>query len=352
MNMDSFLAWLSQHGSNISTPAYIYDETELDRSQDALTGLLPKRGRLFYSLKANPQPGIVEQLSKRKVGAEVASVGEWRVCKDAGVPAADIIVGGVGKTREFLAEVASTHPAAVVIDSRAEWTRAADVFPPGAGVPILLRINPGVRLGGLDMGGASQFGLDLEQGLAVARLAAQSSRVELLGLHAYFGSQRLKSSPIVQTVQVVSGIIEDFSRHGLRPGVVDVGLGVGIPYLADDEEPELNELQAALHDEWRRDTWKGIEVWSEAGRALVARSGFFVARVTEVKELNGKTFVFIDGGLGVHNPGVGLGPLLPQEPSVRIRATGGRIDGADMCRRHRWQSLYVRRQPRPTGTGA
>jgi len=31
------------------------------------------------------------------------------------------------------------------------------------------------------------------------------------------------------------------------------------------------------------------------------------ARVTERKRLHGKTFVFLDGGLNVHNPGVGLG---------------------------------------------
>ena len=151
---------------------------------------------------------------------------------------------------------------AVVIDSLAEWTRANRAFPSGAGVPVLLRINPGVRLGGLDMGGASQFGLDPEQGMEIARLAAQSSRVELLGLHAYLGSQRLKSAPIVQTVRVVGGIIEDFTRHGLRPKVVDIGLGVGVPYLTDDEEPDLRELQASLHDEWGQDAWSGIEVWS------------------------------------------------------------------------------------------
>ena len=323
MSMDSFLAWLTRHGRSVSTPAYIYDETELDRSLVALAGLLPERAPLFYSLKANPQPGIVELLAARKVGAEVASAGEWRACRMAGVPAADIVVGGVGKTGAFLAEVAAARPAAVVIDSLAEWTRAVSAFPSGAGVPVLLRINPGVRLGGLDMGGASQFGLDPEQGLEVARLAAQSSRVDLLGLHAYFGSQRLKATPIVQTIRVVGGIIEDFARHGLRPRVVDIGLGVGVPYLADDEEPDLRALQAALHDEWRRDAWSGIKVWSEAGRALVARSGYFVARVTEAKDLNGKTFVFLDGGLGVHNPGVGLGRFFRKNPQFAFVPRAG-----------------------------
>ena len=312
--MDSFLAWLAREGGSVSTPAYIYEEAELDRSLAALAGLLPEGARVFYSLKANPQRGIVEQLWAREVGGEVASAGEWRACRAAGVPAGDIVVGGVGKSRAYLAEVADAGPAAVVIDSWAEWTRVVDAFPSGAGVPVLLRINPGVPLGGLDMGGASQFGLEPARGLVVARLAAQSSRVELLGLHAYFGSQRLKAEPVVETVRVVGGIIEDFARNQLRPRTVDVGLGVGVPYLADDEGPDYRVLQAALRDEWRRDAWLDIDVWSEAGRALVGRSGYFVARVTEAKQLHGKTFVFLDGGLGTHNPGVGLGRFFRKNP--------------------------------------
>jgi acyl-CoA synthetase (AMP-forming)/AMP-acid ligase II len=47
---------------------------------------------------------------------------------------------------------------------------------------------------------------------------------------------------------------------------------------------------------------------------LVASAGYFVARVTERKRLHGKTFVFLDGGLNVHNPGVGLGRFFRSNP--------------------------------------
>ena len=321
--MDSLLPWLAHQGAAIPTPAYIYDETELDRSLAAFAGLLPARSRVFYSLKANPQPEIVRLLAARGVGAEVASAGEWRACKLAGVRAADIVVGGVGKSHAFLADAGGTRPAAVVIDSWAEWTRAVDAIPVGAGVPVLLRINPGVRLGGLDMGGASQFGLSLEQGLAVARHAAQASRVEFLGVHAYFGSQRLKIAPIAETVRLAGDIVDEFVRQGLPPRVVDVGLGVGVPYLQDDAEVDQEALRAALHAEWQREAWSDIAVWSEAGRALVARAGSYVARVTDTKELHGKTFVFLDGGLGTHNPGVGLGRFFRKNPRFAFVRCGG-----------------------------
>ena len=223
--------------------------------------------------------------------------------------------------------------------------------PFGGGRPRVAPHQPRRAPGWSGHGGASQFGLEPEQGLAVARQAAESSGVELLGLHAYFGSQRLKTAPIVDTVRVVGDLIEVFAREGLGPRVVDIGLGVGVPYLADDEEPDLPALQAALREEWERDAWSGIELWSEAGRALVARSGYFVARVTDTKELHGKGFVFLDGGLGVHNPGVGLGRFFRKNPGFAFVPAGGRLDGPDRRGRHRRQSLHFGRLPRAAGAG-
>ena len=55
----------------------------------------------------------------------------------------------------------------------------------------------------------------------------------------------------------------------------------------------------------------------------MARSGYFVARVTEAKDLNGKTFVFLDGGLGVHNPGVGLGRFFRKNPQFAFVPRAG-----------------------------
>ncbi|MEO1087547.1 MAG: hypothetical protein AAFY88_25185, partial [Acidobacteriota bacterium] len=71
---------------------------------------------------------------------------------------------------------------------------------------------------------------------------------------------------------------------------------------------------AAIPFASRREPWADLDIWFEAGRALVARSGYFVSRVTEKKTLHGKTFVFLDGGISVHNPGIGVGRFFRDNP--------------------------------------
>jgi len=164
------------------------------------------------------------------------------------------------------------------------------------------------------MAGGTQFGLCPEQGLSIAQTAASLAHIEFLGLHFYFGSQRLTVAPIIQAINVVEEIIEFFRQANLDLKVIDLGLGCGVPYLAKDAALDMSALREQLWLRWQSETWSSIEIWAEAGRALVASAGYFVARVTERKRLHGKTFVFLDGGLNVHNPGVGLGRFFRSNP--------------------------------------
>jgi diaminopimelate decarboxylase len=178
---------------------------------------------------------------------------------------------------------------------------------------VLLRIAPGVPLGGLDMAGSSQFGLSCEQAVRVAHECNTSSAI-FHGLHFYFGSQRLTAEPIVKTLKIVVETIKAFKAQGLEVAVVDVGLGCGVPYLEKDRALDYDSLHEQIRSSWRDPVWDGVEIWSEAGRALVGQAGYYVSRVTELKQLHGKTFVFLDGGLNTHNPGVGLGRFLRSNP--------------------------------------
>ena len=98
--------------------------------------------------------------------------------------------------------------------------------------------------------------------------------------------------------------------------VVDVGLGCGVPYLEKDRALDYDSLgeQSGQYGVIR----SGLA--SKSGRRpvelLVGQAGYYVSRVTEVKQLHGKTFVFLDGGLNNHNPGVGLGRFLRSNPRL------------------------------------
>ena len=176
---DDIARCIAEHRRDLPTPYYLYSQRVIRESSTCYRGLFPDRARIFYSLKANPQADLVQQFFRLGVGAEIASEGEWQACKAAGVPAADVVVGGVSKSKEFLASICQRGPAAVVLDSLTEWRRLQEVLSIGGPVPVLLRINPGISLGGLNMAGGSQFGLEMEQALAIARECSASTHARI-----------------------------------------------------------------------------------------------------------------------------------------------------------------------------
>jgi diaminopimelate decarboxylase len=168
------------------------------------------------------------------------------------------------------------------------------------------------------MAGGSQFGLEMEQALAIARECSTSPQTQFLGLHFYFGSQRLMLSVIVEALEAVERAVAEFRKEGPSFSVVNLGLGIGVPYLSTEKALDYHHLREELQRHWQKQVWQEIDLWAEAGRALVAAAGYFIARVTEKKRLNGKSFVFLDGGLGVHNPGIGRGNIYRRNPEFHF----------------------------------
>jgi diaminopimelate decarboxylase len=315
---DDIARCLAEYGRELPTPFYLYSERLIREATATYRGLFPEQARLFYSLKANPQAALVQQFLRLGVGAEIASEGEWQVCMAAGIPAPHVVVGGVSKSEEFLSSVCRGGSAAIVLDSNNEWRRLRKLLSVGYSAPVLLRVNPGISLGGLNMAGGSQFGLEMEQAIAIARECSNSSHVQFLGLHFYFGSQRLMPPVIIEALEAIERAVAEFRKAGPNFSVVNVGLGIGAPYFSTETALDFHRLSEKLQRHWQKPVWEGIELWAEAGRALVAAAGFFIARVTEKKQLNGKSFVFLDGGLGVHNPGIGRGNIYRRNPEFRF----------------------------------
>ena len=311
--------WVLRKKERIPTPCYVYDELELAESARQLATVLPPDARLFYSLKANPQPQIARFFHGLGIKPEIASEGELEMCLAGGVPSSDVLVGGVAKSQRFLERMCREGCFAITIDSAGELERLMSVPEHAGTARFLLRVNPGIAIGGLDMGGDSQFGISVADAIDTLRRGNFHAH-KFLGLHFYFGSQRLKPEPIVKTVTIVTDVLRQFAAAGVPIKLVDVGLGCGVPYLEKDPALDLEVVRRELTPLWSDPVWSGVELWSEAGRSLVAHAGSFISTVIERKQLNGRTYVLLDGGLNVHNPGVGLGRFFKSNPRFQFVA--------------------------------
>ena len=114
--------------AEVGTPSFVYDLDVLERKWKLLRAALPDRFEVYYSVKANPNPAIVQFLVERCAGLEVASAGEMRRALQAGCPPQRILFAGPGKTDAEL-DLAIEHgvgrdPSRVVARGRARSRRS------------------------------------------------------------------------------------------------------------------------------------------------------------------------------------------------------------------------------------
>jgi diaminopimelate decarboxylase len=287
------------------TPFYAYDRAALSARVAALRAALPARVKLHYAIKANPMPALVAHMRPLVDGFDVASHREMLVALDSGMPAREISFAGPAKQDvELRAAVAAGI--CLNCESETELERiVAHGDALGIAPRIALRVNPDFELKGSGMkmaGSPRQFGIDVAR--VPALLRAMSSRgIACAGLHIFCGSQNLKPESIIEANALTLDLATRLAHQsGLEFPQLNIGGGYGIAYFPGEGELDLHAVGSALSDSLERhaDALGATEVVVELGRYLVGEAGYYVTRVTDIKESQGHTFVMVDGGLHHH----------------------------------------------------
>ena len=80
------------------TPLYVYDLEIIRKQYEALKYVIPENVKIFYAIKANPNPSVCAYLRSLGAGVEVASSGEIYIALKTGFEGKRIIYNGPGKT--------------------------------------------------------------------------------------------------------------------------------------------------------------------------------------------------------------------------------------------------------------
>jgi diaminopimelate decarboxylase len=281
------------------TPLYVYSRSTIEaryRDLDGAFAGVPHR--ILYSVKASSSLGILKILGELGAGADVVSGGELARALRAGLEPSRIVFAGVGKTDAELEEALTARIGLVNVESPGEFERLLRIAG-GLGLParVALRITPGVvgRTHEYTETGtkATKFGMPVEDALELARSARGRSDVEILGLHAHFGSQITSVEPFVAAVRTLGEAVRQFRKEGFPIPIVNLGGGLGIRYSVE-EPPDPKELAEALVPHLKD---LDAEILIEPGRFLVGPAGLLLARVIDVKRTGSRTFVIVDAAM-------------------------------------------------------
>jgi len=286
----------AEHG----TPLVVYCAETIRAQAGAYRRAAPDAD-LYYGSKAFPNVAIERLLGELGVGVDVASLGELRVALAAGISGDRIVLHGNEKSDEELRAAAEVG-AMVALDAPDEVERAAS-----AGARrVLVRVTPGIEVDTHEAirtaHHGSKFGLPPDDAVDVIR-RARDAGLDVQGLHVHIGSQLLHVSPYEMTVEWLS-LFAARCRSELdwTPALVDVGGGLGVSYVVEEEPPPVEEFVGAivgrLEGAWSLQGLPRPRLVLEPGRSLVGRAGATLYSVGTVKRAADATFyVAVDGGM-------------------------------------------------------
>lgn len=285
----------------VGTPFYVYSSATLERHYQVFIdafGDLPVL--VCYALKANSNQAVMETLARLGSGADVVSGGELERALRAGVPASKIMFSGVGKTRAEMETALATDILCFNVESEPELERLSMVASAmGKQAPVSLRINPDVdaKTHAKITTGLSEnkFGIPWLRAREAYARAATLPGISVIGIDMHIGSQITQLDPFDQAFGKLGGLIEALRADGHTIDHVDLGGGLGIPYIDDNNPPPHPEAYAQVVK--KHVDKLDCTIMFEPGRLIAGNAGLLITKVEYVKPADGKTFVIIDAAM-------------------------------------------------------
>lgn len=286
------------------SPLYIYSENRIRKNIrrvfECYQTYYPDF-EIYYAIKANNNPAIIDILASEGAGADCSCIPEILLAQRAGIPQQKILYSGVYNSDDDL-EFAVKNGVRLNIEDLSQLKRLNNFSVPEF---LSLRVNPGIGKSGEEglifAGPESKFGIPEEQ-LKKAYSYAKDIGVKKFGVHMMTGSNILEPEYFSEVVGTLMDLIGPISRDlGISFEFIDIGGSLGVPYKPEQSPLDLNrvakEVSAVLKEKSEEFQFKKLpKLIHEPGRYLVADAGMLLSTVTSIKrsDLN---FLGIDAGM-------------------------------------------------------
>jgi diaminopimelate decarboxylase len=296
------------------TALYLMDEDRIrDRIrlyQSAMAESFGGDSGPLYAGKAFCCRAIYRVMAEEGMRIDLVSPGELHTAASAGFPMENAYFHGNNKTDADIRFAIEKGVGTFVADNREELDAIQrEAALAGLRQRVLLRVTPGIdphmhaaiATGKVD----SKFGSPIETGQAseLTAYALAQPNIALEGFHCHIGSQIFDVAPFCDAADVMLRYLAEVrEKLGYTAGVLNLGGGFGVRYLASDPEIDYRKTVATIASHVRA-TCAALDfpcptVLMEPGRSIVADAGMTLYTVGSVKTIRGyKSYVSVDGGM-------------------------------------------------------
>jgi diaminopimelate decarboxylase len=298
---------LDRIAKEAGTPTYVYSRAAITEGFDAYANACRGEDVLIcYAVKANSNLAVLQLLNHLGAGFDIVSGGELARVLAAGGDPARVIFSGVGKSVVELDFALRRGIGCFNVESLSELRRL-DAVARDAGriAPVSLRINPDVDARthpyiatGLK---ETKFGIPFAGALDAYRQAARYPHLRIVGIDCHIGSQLLDEAPLIEALDVLTGLIDKLAAEHIDITHLDLGGGLGISYQGEATVAAGGFVERVLARirRWRelRHGARPLRVLFEPGRSIVGDAGLLLARVEYLKPGPDKNYAIIDAAM-------------------------------------------------------
>jgi ornithine decarboxylase len=272
-------------------PILVIDLDVVEHSYLSLQRALPLT-KIYYAIKANPAPEVIQRLAPLGCHFDTASQGEIDLCLSLGVAPERI---GYGNTIKKAGEIAHAFAKGVrlfAFDSQAELEKLARHAP---GAQVFCRVL--VDCAGADWPLSKKFGCTPRLALELLT-RARALGLDPCGISFHVGSQQTDPSAWEAPIATTAEMFRELASRGIELRMINIGGGFPSRYRA--EVPSIEVYGQSIMDAMSRHfSGRVPEIIVEPGRQIVGDSGVIQAEVVlvSVKDIDDeKRWVYLDIG--------------------------------------------------------
>lgn len=270
---------------------FIYNDEVIERSISDMKAMSAVNN-VFFALKANNYPAVLQKMADAGLGFECASQGEVSHLFEH-FPTLDpkriIFTPNFASKEEY--QFAIEKGVNLTLDNLYPLKHWPEIF---EGQSIFVRIDPGHGRGHhahvKTAGSQSKFGVPLFEVAELHRLVKAAS-ANVVGLLAHAGSGIRVTENWTEIARILAQVVAYFPN--VR--VLNLGGGLGIPEKPGDKALDLVAVNQSLAS--FKESYPGFEIWLEPGRYLISGAGVLLGRVNQLKGKGETRYVGLSTGM-------------------------------------------------------
>ena len=279
------------------TPTYCYSlkkiRSNIQNLKDNFKNFNPL---ICYAVKANSNLGILKEIKKNNLGADVVSGGELIKALKAGISPKKIVFSGVGKISKEIEYAVSKNILLINAESKSEVLEIEKIAKNRRKiVDVGIRLNPNTdakTLSQISTGKKeNKFGVNEKTFFELVNFCKSSKNIDLRCLSVHIGSQILDYKPYEKMLRVVDRIINKINH---KFEYIDLGGGMGISYTHKDKKLNYAKYSKIITKFLKRHRSKII---FEPGRSIIGDTGILISKIIYIKKNDTKNFVILDAAM-------------------------------------------------------